>query len=223
MDFNTGGGGTGGTGGSPAGPGGPPPPRTSGGAAGDEFRYTDPVQSFISTVQRVVLQPVSFFRGILRQGDFVNPLIFAIICYEVSAILGGLLQLVGIGRNTGFGGFISSIILAPIIAAIGLFIGAGIIHLLVMLIVGSRNAGFEGTFRVLAYSAVTSLVSWIPFIGGILSLYGIYLGIVGIREMHNTTTSKAAIVVLIPVAIIVLLVLALITLVGAFLFFGTQR
>jgi hypothetical protein len=219
MDFNTG---TGGAGGSPSGPGGPSL-GASGRAAGAEFRYTDAVQTFIATVRGVVLQPVSFFRGILRQGDFVNPLIFAIICYEVSAILGGLLQLVGIGRNIGFGGFISSIILAPIIATIGLFIGAGIIHLLVMLIVGSRNAGFEGTFRVLTYSAVTSLVSWIPIIGGILSLYGIYLGIVGIREMHNTTTGKAAMVVLIPVAIIFLLALAFITLVGAFLFFGTQR
>src|SRR5215218_686432 len=108
MDFNTGGGGTGGTGGSPAGSGGPPPPRTSGGAAGDEFRYTDPVQSFISTVQRVVLQPVDFFRGILRQGDFINPLIFAIICYEVSAILGGIIAL-ALGTQ-GFGGFIANII-----------------------------------------------------------------------------------------------------------------
>ena len=128
MEFNTGTGGTGDAGGSPPGPGGPSL-GASGSAASAEFRYTDPVQTFIATVQGVVLQPVSFFRGILRQGDFVNPLIFAIVCYEVSAILGGLLHLVGIGRNIGFGGFISSIILAPIIAAIGLFIGAGIIHL----------------------------------------------------------------------------------------------
>jgi len=222
MDFHTWTGGMGGAGGSPSGPGGPSL-GTSGSAAGTEFRYTDPAQTFVATVQAVVLQPVDFFRGILRQGDFINPLIFAIICYEVSAVLGGLLQLVGVGRNIGFGGFISSIILAPIIAAIGLFIGAGIIHLLAMLIVGSRNAGFEGTFRVLAYSAVTSLVSWIPLIGGILSLYGIYLGIVGIREVHNTTTGKAAIVVLIPAVVIILLALALIAAVGAFLFFGTQR
>src|SRR5215211_846151 len=163
MDFNTGEGGTGGTGGSPAGPGGPPPPRTSGGAAGDEFRYTDPVQSFISTVQRVVLQPVDFYRGILRQGDFINPLIFAIICYEVFTILSGLLGLAGIGGQQGFGGFIVSLILAPIVA--------GILHLLVMLIVGSRNSGFEATFRVGTYAAVTSLVSCIPFIGWIASLY----------------------------------------------------
>jgi hypothetical protein len=223
MDFNTGTGGTGGSEGPPPRSEGPSP-GASGIAAAAEFRYTDPVQTFIATVQAVVLRPVDFFRGILRQGDLINPLIFAIICYEVAAILGGLLRLVGIGAtNQGFGGFIGSLIFAPIIAAIGLFIGAGILHLLVMLIVGSRNSGFEATFRVVAYSAVTSLVSWIPFIGGILSLYGIYLGIVGIREMHNTTTGKAALVVLIPAAVLFLIALALIALVGAFLFFGTQQ
>ncbi len=79
-----------------------------------------------------MLRPVDFFRGILRQGDFINPLIFAIICYEVSAILGGMLSLVAIGATSqGFGGFIVSIILGPIVAAIWLFLGAGIMHLLV--------------------------------------------------------------------------------------------
>jgi hypothetical protein len=221
MDFNTGTGGTGGEGSSPREPGGPPPPRTSGVATGAEFRYTDPVQTFISTVQAVVLQPVNFFRGILRQGDYINPLVFAIICYEVSAILGGIIGLAFSSR--GFGGFIGGIILAPIGAVIGLFIGAGIIHLLVMLIIGSRNAGYEGTFRVAAYSSVVNLVSWIPLIGWIASLYGIYLAIIGIREVHTTTTGKAALVVLIPVAVVLLLVLILVVLVGAALFFSLQQ
>jgi hypothetical protein len=215
MDFNTGTGGTGGSGGSPSEPSSPPP-RTSGVAAGGEFNYQDPVQSFISTVQRVVLQPADFYRGILRQGDFVNPLIFALICYEVSVILGALIGLAFGSR--GFGGFISSIIFGPIIAAIGLFIGAGIIYLLVMLIVGSRNAGYEATFRVFAYSSVTSLVSWIPVIGWIASLYGIYLGIVGIREVHTTTTGKAALVVLIPAAVVLLLVFLVIGAAAFFIF-----
>lgn len=207
MDFNTGTGGTGGTGGSSPRPGGSPPPRTSGVATGGEFNYTDPVQSFISAVQRVVRQPVDFFRGLRRQGDFVNPLIFAIICYEVSAILGGVIAL-ALGAQ-GFGGFLTSIILAPIGAAIGLFIGAGIFHLLVMLIVGSPNAGYEGTFRVGAYVAVTQLVSWlaaIPILGALVGIlvffYSIFLGILGIREVHSTTTGKAALVVLIPVVVI---------------------
>jgi hypothetical protein len=219
MDFNTG---TGGTSGSPSGPGGTPR-RVSGGAPGGEFNYQDPVQSFISTVQRVVVQPVDFFRGIQRRGDFLNPLLFAIICYEVFTILSGLLALAGIGGQRGFGGFIASLILAPIFAVIGLFIGAGILHLLVMLIVGSGNSGFEATFRVGAYAAVTSLASWIPWIGWIASLYGIYLAIVGVREVHATTTGKAALVVLIPAAVIFLLILIIVVLLGAALFFSTQQ
>ncbi len=217
MDFNTGTGGTGDERGSPREPGGPPPPRTSGVAAGAEFRYTDPVQTFISTVQGVVLQPASFFGGILRRGDFINPLIFALICYEVSAILGGLIGLAF--GNRGFGGFISGIIIGAIGAAIGLFIWAGILHLLVMLIVGSRNGGYEATFRVFAYSSVTSLVSWIPIIGWIAGLlYGIYLGIVGIREVHTTTTGKAALVVLIPVGVLFLIFVVLAIVVGVVIF-----
>ena len=194
----------------------------SGGAPGGEFSYQDPVQSFISTVQRVVLQPVDFYRGILRRGDFVNPLIFAVICYEIFTILSGIFHLAGIGGQRGFGGFIASLILAPIFAAIGLFIGAAILHLLVMLIVGSGNSGFEATFRVGAYAAVTSLVSWIPFIGWIASLYGIYLAIVGIREVHATTTGKAVLVVLIPAAVLFILALILIA-AGLALFFSLRQ
>jgi hypothetical protein len=219
MDFNTG---TGGTGGSPSEPSSPPP-RTSGVAAGGEFNYQDPVQSFISTVQRVVLQPVDFYRGILRRGDFINPLIFALICYEVSAILGGIIALAFGAR--GFGGFIGTIIVGPIIAAVVIFIWAGLIHLLVMLIVGSRNGGYEATFRVFAYAAVTQLVSWlsaIPILGILISIavavYGVFLSVVGIREVHTTTTGKAALVVLIPVGVLALLGIILTLIVGAFLF-----
>jgi hypothetical protein len=218
MDFNTGTGGTEG----PSGSSSSPPPRTSSVAQGGEFNYQDPVQSFISTVQRVVLQPADFYRGILRRGDFLNPLIFAIICYEAFTILSGLLALVGIGQQQGFGGFIVSLILAPIFAAIGLFIGAGILHLLVMLIVGSGNSGYEATFRVGAYAAVTSLVSWIPIIGWIASLYGIYLAIVGIREVHGTTTGRAALVVLIPAAVVLLIVFLVIG-AAAFFIFSQQQ
>ncbi len=222
MEFETGGrpdpAGSGGSGG---GTGAPPPGVSS--SAGGEFDYRDPVQSFIKTVRNVVTAPVEFFRGIIGHNDLVNPLIFAIICYEVAAILGGLLALVGISGQQGFGSFLASLVLAPIFATIGLFIGAGILHLLVMLIVGSRNAGFAGTFRVSAYSSVTSLVSWIPVIGWIASLYGIYLAIVGVREVHNTSTGKAAIVVLIPAVVVILLILVIVALVGAALFFGAQQ
>jgi len=203
VDFNTESGGSEGSGREPGGA----PPRVTGGASGGEFNYQDPVQSFINTVQNIVTAPVGFFRGLRRQGDFINPLIFAIICYEVAALLGGILSLAF--GNQGIGGLIVDIIAAPIGATIGLFIGAGIFHLLVMLIVGSSNVGFEGTFRVGAYVAVTQLVTWlssVPILGILVALvvfvYTIFLAIVGIREVHGTTTGRAALVVLIPVVVL---------------------
>ena len=76
-----------------------------------------------------------------------------------------------------------------------------------MLFVGAGNSGYEATFRVVSYVSVTSLVNWIPVIGGLLALYGLYLAVVGIREVHATTTGRAALVVLLPIGVIVLLVL----------------
>jgi hypothetical protein len=114
-----------------------------------------------------------------------------------------------------------SIIVAPIFGAIGLLIAAAIQQLLVRLIVGANNSGFAATFRVASYTQVTSLVTWIPILGPLLSLYGLYLAIVGIREAHGTTTGKAALVILIPFAVI--LVIALIVLVAAGFAFFSQR
>lgn len=211
MDFNTGSGpeGTQGSGGSAGGPGGRSPGMT--GAPGGEFDYRDPVQSFIRTVTAVVTQPVPFFNGLRKQGDFVNPLLFAAICALISGILAGILNFIfGLAAgNTGFGEalttLIGNIVLAPVGTLIGVFIGAGITHLLVMLLVKPSNAGFEATLRIVSYVQVTQLISWIPIIGGIVALvWAIVLSIFGVREVHSTTTGRAALVVLIPAAIALL-------------------
>ena len=201
--------------------------------SGADYDLSNPVESFADVVRRVVLQPVGFFAGLPRRGSLLNPLVFALICTEIAAIVGGILSLAGVGgafvtgygfqvpENQGFGEFIGSVVFAPIGGAIGVFVVAGIAHLLVRLVVGANNAGFLATFRVAAYTSVTSLVSWIPFVGGLLALYGIYLSVVGIREMHNTTTRNALVVVLLPVIVIVVLAFLGLLVAGAIFFSRT--
>ena len=150
MDFNTGSGGA--SGGSSGGPGAPPP-RVSGGATGGDFDYRELVPSFIQTAREVILNPVSYFRSIPRQGDFLNPLLFAIISALISAVIGGVLAfIISLATGNGFGGslvgLVTSIIFIPIGTAIGLFIGAAIYHLLVLLLIRPSHAGYEATFRV---------------------------------------------------------------------------
>ena len=91
-----------------------------------------------------------------------------------------------------------------------MFLTALVMHLLVILIVGSGHSGFGATFWVVAYSSVTSLLGWLPFIGWLFSLYRLYLATVGIREMHATTTGRALLVVLLPAILILILVLVVV-------------
>jgi hypothetical protein len=236
MDFNTGGGRPddesrplygGEAGGRPPGE----PPRGPAASSGGEFNLQDPVGSFIRTVQNVVINPIGFFRGIPKQGNFVNPLVFALICAVISGILGGIVNfLIGLAFSSGnqgvasaFLSLIGNIILTPIGVAIGLFIGAGIYHLLVLLLVRPSNAGFEATFRVVAYASVIQLVSWIPIVGIIAGLYAVVLSVLGIREVHNTTTGKALLVVLIPVAVLLLIALIIGAAVAALIFGASQQ
>jgi hypothetical protein len=201
---------------------------TSRSATGGDYNLSDPVNSFIDVVRRIVLQPTAFFAGIPRRGDFVNPLVFALICIEISVILVGLLNLLGLPGgvlwlaapqgNQGFIAFVGALVLAPIAGTIGLFITALITHLLVGFVVGPSNSGFEATFRVASYTSVTSLLGWLPFIGWLFSLYRVYLAILGIREVHGTTMGKAALVVLIPFAVIALLAFLLVGVAGVLFF-----
>jgi hypothetical protein len=153
----------------------------------------------------------------------------------ISAILSSVLVLAGVQENPGFNpnpqnalpstfaptSAIASVIFAPIGGTIGLFVVAAIQQLLVRLIVGANNSGFGATFRVASYTQLTSLVNWIPIVGPLVALYGLYLSIVGIREMHSTTTGKAALVILIPFAVVLLV--ALVVLVATGIAFFNQR
>jgi len=209
MDFNTASGGTARSKGSSRGPG--EAPRQAATTPGGEFDYRDPVQSFVRTARSILTRPAAFFGSIRRQGDFVGPLLFAVICTVISAVLGGVIGfLVSLvigdqGLAGALIGLFTGIILSPVYAVVSLFIGAGIWHLLVILLVRPRNAGFEATFRVAAYLSAIQLITWvaaIPVLGWIIALvagiYGLYVAYLGRREVHSTTNQRAAAVVAIP-------------------------
>jgi hypothetical protein len=188
--------------------------------SGGDYNLSDPVNSFVEVVRRMVLQPAAFFAGLPRQGSFLGPLVFALICVEVSAVLiglltfidvpGGITSMLGAAGNQGFLAFLGGLVITPIAATVGIFLTALVTHLLVLVVVGSGHSGFGATFRIVSYSSVTSLLGWIPFIGWIFSLYRLYLATVGIREMHGTTTGRALLVVLLPAILVLLLIVVLV-------------
>jgi hypothetical protein len=176
-----------------------------------EFDPSDPLSSFVDVLRRVVLHPADFFAGLPRREGLRNPFLFALICIAIGAVLTAGVDLIGVQsgfqsyegllgplglRSQSIAGFVATIVMFAVIGILGLLVGAGIYQVLVRVVVGRGNAGFRATFRVLAYTAVLNLVAWIPILGLLLILYSLFLHVVGLREVHETTTGRAILVIL---------------------------
>ena len=156
----------------------------------------------------------SFYSKMKTSGGYNEPLLFASVNFLISGILLGLATfLFWAPSNVQLGA--ASLIAIPIYkliaSVIGLFILAGIMHLI--LVFFGVKKGYEATFRALAYATPIVLLTWIPLIGILALIYGWYLAVVGLSRAHKISQSTAFIATLIPVIILLLL---------AFLFVGVM-
>jgi len=113
------------------------------------------------------------------------------------------------------------ILVMPIAGIIGLFISGAILYICFKIVGGSGS--YEGTVRMLSYISAVNAVAWIPILGWIIALYALYLEIVGGTFVHNITTMRSVIAVLIPLIVLTIIAVLLIVVLGAALFtaFGT--
>lgn len=177
--------------------------------------------ALLETFKQIVSGPSEFFAMMSKSGDFGGPLIYAIILAVVAVIgsqiwaiiglmplnmlagLGGAESMGEMAATTAFGvgNSIVAIILAPIGVGIGLFVGAGVLHLMLM-IVGGATESYETTFRCMAYSQTAQIAQLIPFIGGLIAaIWGIVLQVIAIREAHEISQGKAILAVVLPMII----------------------
>ena len=88
---------------------------------------------------------------------------------------------------------------------IGLFIIAAIVHIFVYLLGGKK--GYTQTVKAMGYGMTPSLLlGWIPFIGIIVSIWALIVEIIGVRELQEMSTGKAALAVILPGIIIGIIV-----------------
>ena len=87
----------------------------------------------------------------------------------------------------------SSIIL-PFATLIALYIGAGCVWIPAKIVGGTGS--YNDSLKVLAYSSALIIVTWIPFLGVVASIYQIVISVIGIKRVHGLTTGKAIFAVL---------------------------
>ena len=166
---------------------------------------------FIGKVRGFLVHPVRTFRE-SREDNFATSfryyIILVIIFSALSTIVAALIG--SAGMVFGLPGAISVILPAflfifYIITSIILWLVFGLwIHLWVYIFNGRK--GIPRTINAVYYGNTPFLLlGWIPFIGYIGIISSFVLWILGVRELHEISTGKAAAAVIIPAAIIVII------------------
>jgi hypothetical protein len=116
----------------------------------------------------------------------------------------------GVGPNSdnlgelvlGISGILLFAIVYVLVAAtVGNLITSAILHVSLMLVGGARQP-FETTFRVTSYVYGSLMaLTVLPYIGCVAQIWLIVLLIIGLAKAHDTTTGKAVLAVLLPVAV----------------------
>lgn len=200
------------------------PPPTVGGGSGEPIPWEDRarlgvVPAFIENFKLFATAPAQGFARMKEQGDYASPLLFGVGISWIGLVLAAIWSF-AIGRSPlpflpesmrglsaagqGVGAFVGQVVFGPVLVVCGLFIGAAIIHLFLMLFGALKDsrAGFEGTVRALSYSAVAQVANIVPFVGGFAAgLWALVLYVIGLAIVHKTSQGKAAAAVLVPIVL----------------------
>ncbi len=191
---------------------GTPAPRS--GLPWDQRQERGIWNAFVQTLLLVLSKPGVAFMAMKREGGLGEPLLYVIIGSSFGVIVYLLFALFmpslmtfgdrhGLARLAGLGiGSVFVIILVPVFAIIGAFIGAAILHLCLMLVGGAKQS-FETTFRVVCFAtgSIDPLLI-IPFCGGfIVGVWKIILYCIGLARAHETDTGRAVLAVLLPLIV----------------------
>ena len=153
-----------------------------------EFEGRSPIESFPTIWQRVVTDPLGFFASMPETGGLQHPGTFLAICAGINA-LGHLLNSVGLFGMLAI--FVWQLLAAVILAAIFVLVAQ---HLF------AGRAGFEPTFRVVAYAWAPLVVEWLPVVGRLALLYAAFLMIRGLERIQGLEATRAVLTVLLGAA-----------------------
>jgi hypothetical protein len=177
------------------------------------------VGTFFSTVGLVFGQTNVMFLTMRRRGGLGAPLGFAVVGNIIGVLATAMYELIGLPDpvNLVRGGpepdmavaplgiACGTIVCAPIIVILALFLHAFLVHLALMLVGGSPRGfdDFETTFRVICYcDGATMLIAVLPVCGQWLQIIvQTVFVIIGLAAAHETSIGTAALAALLPLIV----------------------
>lgn len=169
------------------------------------------------TIKLVLTSPRLFFSVMPVGGGLAKPLTFTILLTMIQGFVQYFWSMAGLSTTVtpdgadaigGVSGALAPVVMLlfmPAFIAAGQFMITGIYHILLKLMRGD-NQGFEGTFRALAYANAPIVLGLFPMLTpeieivwmAITAIWGLFLTIVGLKNIHKTSYGKVVPVALIP-------------------------
>ncbi|MBW1998880.1 MAG: YIP1 family protein [Deltaproteobacteria bacterium] len=179
-------------------------------------------QGIYKTFKEVLLSPETFFKKMNCETGIKEPLAFGLLLGSIGSMLSffwqfltgwrgiasmaqGVLGQIGLGLI-----FLVVMILIPLFVLVTMFLASAGMHLCLM-ILKAGNKGFEGTFRVVAYSQAAQVLGFFPFVGGVIGgFWQFIVQIIGLREIHGTSYLRVFMALFLGLVLIILMVVAMV-------------
>jgi len=155
-------------------------------------------------------RPAEFFGRVDPDAPFTRPLLFFLVFWVLGAGLAAVSTDPALGLWTS--GYVAAadaapaeamvrlfwFFLSPFVGLIGLGLNVVFVHVGVRVFVPSA-APLHVTARGLCYVAAPQVLVIVPFLGSLLVFaWALVLAVIGMRELHGTTTGRAVAAVVVP-------------------------
>jgi hypothetical protein len=181
-------------------------------------------QGVYQTFKRVLFSPEKLFRTMIHEEGLKEPLAYGLLLGSIGVMLDVFWQFLMIGEgvtsnlpsiigqiNLGFL-FMAVMIMTPFYILINMFVVSGILHLCLVIVGAARN-GFEGTFRIVAFSQSIKILGLVPIVGGLIGwVWQFIVQVIGLREMHETSYLRTIMAMLLPMAFMLIIILVVVML-----------
>lgn len=188
--------------------------------------HSDVIGALAETWRRSVFQPTSFFRA-MPAGPYGSALLYFLPLGVMAAgfrlFWSGVYATLGFSLSNYIAGFnepsaldrLVDFLLSPLLLVIGLFLASIVLHGALKLL-GAARRPLSATTRVLAFAYGVELFVIVPALGPLISaVWMLVLIVIGLREVHGTTTGRALLAVIVPFALLTILFL-LVAMLAAF-------
>lgn len=178
----------------------------------------------------VLFSPAGFFSSVRHEEGIAEPFAFGVLIgavgfmfdifwtfllrsTELSMLLETLSESINISHL-----FVGYIIISPFLVILFMLVAAVILHFCLFILRGGHR-GFAGTLRVSAYSNAALIFCLVPYIGGYIALiWWLVVLVIGLREVHETSTLKALFSLLLPLIFLLVIVVAAVILFASLVF-----